>query len=303
MLMRVHIQKTAEKAGKVLANLCRLMPNVGGPRERSRRMLCTVMESIIMYGASIWGKAVTKEVHCKVLRSVQRNTAIRVVSAYRTASTSALQAIARMPPIDLLVEHRAAVESQGGHSKDREYRGIMAKWQARWDTENGTASWTRRLIKELQPWCARAHGEVNFFLAQFLTGHGCFQSYLTHGEVNFFLAKFLTGHGSFQSYLKRFGLESSDACLYCGGVDTVEHTFFECPRWSAQRARVKETTGEINPDTVVPQMISSQKSWNAVDKMVREILSEKDSRHRRRDKMVREILSEKDSRHRRRDEM
>lgn len=167
-----------------------------------------------------------------------------------------------MPPIDILVEHRAAVESQGGHSKDREYCGIMAKWQARWDTENGTASWTRRLIKELQPWCARAHGEVNFFLAQFLTGHGCFQS-----------------------YLKRFGLESSDACLYCGGVDTVEHTFFECPRWSAQRARVKETTGEINPDTVVPQMISSQKSWNAVDKMVREILSEKDSRHRRRDEM------------------
>ncbi|KAK9687919.1 hypothetical protein QE152_g35918 [Popillia japonica] len=96
------------------------MPNVGGPRERSRRMLCAVMESIIMYGASIWGKAVTKEVHCKVLRSVQRKAAIRVVSAYRTASTSALQAIARMPPIDLLVEHRAAVESQGGHSKDRE---------------------------------------------------------------------------------------------------------------------------------------------------------------------------------------
>ncbi|KAK9727949.1 hypothetical protein QE152_g18909 [Popillia japonica] len=91
MLMRVHIQKTAEKAGKGLANLCRLMPNVGGLRERSRRMLCTVMESIIMYGASIWGKAVTKEVHRKALRSVQRKAAIRVViSAYRTASTSAL---------------------------------------------------------------------------------------------------------------------------------------------------------------------------------------------------------------------
>ncbi|KAK9721824.1 hypothetical protein QE152_g19965 [Popillia japonica] len=75
-----NVAKTAEKAGKVLANLCRLMPNVGGPRERSRRMLWTVMKSIIMYGAFIWGKAVTKEVHRKALRSVQRKTAIRVVT-------------------------------------------------------------------------------------------------------------------------------------------------------------------------------------------------------------------------------
>ncbi|KAK9753588.1 hypothetical protein QE152_g1894 [Popillia japonica] len=216
MLIRVHIQKTAEKAGKVLANLCRLMPNVGGPRERRKRR-----GSAKLPYASLVRIAPPQRARYKLSHEV---------SAYRTASTSALQAIARMPPIDLLVEHRAAVESQGGHSKDREYRGIMAKWQARWDTENGTASWTRRLIKELQPWCARAHGESWTRRLIKELQPWCARA---HGEVNFFLAQFLTGHGCFQSYLKRFGLESSDACLYCG----------------------------------------------------REILSEKDSRHRRRDEM------------------
>lgn len=50
-------------------------------------------------------------------------------------------------------------------------------WQVKWyagDTER----WIHRLIPHLRPWLARTHGEVDYYLTQFLTGHGMFYDYL-----------------------------------------------------------------------------------------------------------------------------
>ena len=40
------------------------------------------------------------------LSSTQRSTALRIISAYRTVSTSAVLVVASVPPIDLLAEER-----------------------------------------------------------------------------------------------------------------------------------------------------------------------------------------------------
>ena len=38
--------------------------------------------------------------------------------------------------------------------------------------------WIARLIVNLAEWKGRRYGEINYYLTQFLTGHGCFNDYL-----------------------------------------------------------------------------------------------------------------------------
>ena len=49
----------------------------------------------------------------------------------------------------------------------------MNAWQDRWK-KGQTGRCTHRLIPDLQAWIGRQHGEADFYLTQFLTGHGYF---------------------------------------------------------------------------------------------------------------------------------
>ena len=79
--------------------------------------------------------------------------------------------------------------------------GLVEKRQARWHGDK-SARWTHRLISELTTWLDRKHGQVGFYLAQALSGHGCFNA-----------------------YLKRFKKRDDDSCSYCRSfVENAEHT-------------------------------------------------------------------------------
>ena len=82
---------------------------------------------------------------------------------------------------------------------------MLETWQHDWDlVEKGRC--TRRLIGQIWPWTERKHGEVNYYIIQFLTKHG------------FFFA-----------YLYKIGKVNSPACVYCkAALDNAEHTFFAC---------------------------------------------------------------------------
>ena len=54
-------------------------------------------------------------------------------------------------------------------------RRLFEKWQMIWHGEQ-TGRWTYRLIPELATWLSRKHREVGFYLAQALSGHGCFNA-------------------------------------------------------------------------------------------------------------------------------
>ena len=119
----------------------------------------------------------------KRLFSAQGLIALRIVSAYRTISTSAVLVLASVPPIDLLVEERQetfqlrkeltcadlqeiARAKEAIHKDGR--RRLVEKWQMRWHGEQ-TGRWTHRLIPELATWLNRKHGEVGFYLVQALS--------------------------------------------------------------------------------------------------------------------------------------
>ena len=82
------------------------MPNIGGPREAKSRLVASIVNSKLLYAAPIWTSALNNHAILKRLFSAQRSVVMRIVSAYRTVSTSAVLVLASVPPIDLLAEER-----------------------------------------------------------------------------------------------------------------------------------------------------------------------------------------------------
>ena len=76
-----HLQIATAKAIQCGAALTRLMPNSGGPREAKRRLVASVVNSKLLYAASIWTSALNNHAILKKLFSAQRGVVKRIVSA------------------------------------------------------------------------------------------------------------------------------------------------------------------------------------------------------------------------------
>ena len=78
------------------------MPNIGSPREAKRRLVAKVVNSKLLYAAIIWASALNNHAIQKKLFSAQRGVVLKIVSAYRTVSTSVVLVLASFRPIDIL---------------------------------------------------------------------------------------------------------------------------------------------------------------------------------------------------------
>jgi hypothetical protein len=242
----------------------KLMPNVRGPREKKRRLIAASMMSKIMYAAPAWQSAMDCDKYRKRLQSVQRLAALRIASAYRTVSTSAVLVLASMPPIDFLVRESGARYDQTRMVTDPAMlEGIrrmtreqtLRQWQCRWEREE-TGRWTYRIIPRLKDWIDREHGEVSFYLTQALTGHG-----------------------SFKAYLHRFSLARDPYCEFCAEEceDDAEHTFFVCEHWTgAHELLNRELKTTVTPENMLSSMLSSKQAWTRITDYVTTILKEKE---------------------------
>ncbi|XP_017773168.1 PREDICTED: uncharacterized protein LOC108560223 [Nicrophorus vespilloides] len=213
------MREVAIRAAETTTALSRLMHNKGGPKSSKRRLLGVVAQSIMLYATPIWEQAMTVLSYRKALETVQRRGAIKICSAYRTISRDAVQVIAGVPPIELLVLERC--ERQRGTTKADARAKLLQKWQDKWHrSERSKGAWTLRLIPQIEPWLSRKHGETTFHLSQALSGHGCF------GEYLHFIAK-----------------KEDERCWYCEEDDSLEHTLFRCCRWVGRKYRAEEELG------------------------------------------------------------
>lgn len=103
-----HALYVAQKADSTTRFLRAIMPNLGGPRSRSRRLLSSVPHSMMLYGAPIWARNMSAS-GLKALAKCQRQIALWVATAHRTISGDALLVIAGIPPIDMLATERAHI--------------------------------------------------------------------------------------------------------------------------------------------------------------------------------------------------
>ncbi|XP_063979065.1 uncharacterized protein LOC135163516 [Diachasmimorpha longicaudata] len=82
------------------------MPNVGGPKQRSRALLASVATSVMTYAIPIWAKALQVKETRRKLAAGHRLRALRVASAFRTVSESTIEVIAGKMPIEIIAQER-----------------------------------------------------------------------------------------------------------------------------------------------------------------------------------------------------
>lgn len=259
-----HVNIVSDKAAAVAVALARLMPNVEGPSKLKRRLLNSVAHSKILYGAEVWADATENVGARQRLISVQRRSAIRTISAYRTVSANADLVLASTPPIDLLARERSEIyqeihqngsflitEATRMAAIENARLRLLTRWQKRWDGDN-KGRWTYRLIPNIVAWYGRSHGQVNYELTQALTGHDCFNKYLT-----------------------RFEKRDSDACSHCGySPDNAQHAVFECPATEEKRKNLKSAleNRSISEENLISIMFSGEDTWNAVSFFIRKTM-------------------------------
>ena len=88
------------------------MANVGGPVASKRRLLMSVINSILLYGCEVWVDRVPAT-SLRRLRSIQRVACLRICSAYRTVSEPAALVISGVVPIVLLALERKRIYNGG----------------------------------------------------------------------------------------------------------------------------------------------------------------------------------------------
>ncbi|XP_008181211.1 uncharacterized protein LOC103308853 [Acyrthosiphon pisum] len=183
--------------------------------------------------------------------------------------------LAAVPPADILARERSMrfQERRSGDTADVPPRTrTFAAWWARIDEastdESSTGRWTRRLVRDVEAWCSRKHGELYFHLTQLLSGHGCFGV-----------------------YLRKIGKEETDVCHHCHLVaDSAEHTLMKCVAWDEDRRQLQRVIGNtVTVENMVPALLHSSESWQAVKEFTRSVMSTKEEAERSRERAGRPL--------------
>lgn len=238
------------KATKTAQALSRIMPNVGGPSTSKRKLVTSVVHSQLLYAAPIWVPLLDKRPNsvipikgntAKHIESAQRLMGLRVTRAYRTVSFKAATLVASMIPITLLAKERITAHNSTHKRQSLEdtRKDTMMMWQRDWDnTEKGR--WTHTLIRNVEKWVSRGFGDVDYFLTQFFTNHGCFNAYLNK--------------------IKKI---DSPKCSLCGAeFADAKHTIFECDAFVNWRRQLFVEIGrDLTPQNVVDNMLEGKRTW------------------------------------------
>ncbi|XP_043496449.1 uncharacterized protein LOC122520448 [Polistes fuscatus] len=240
MTFRPYFEALIPRVQGILWSIGRILPNLHGPREKKRRLYCSVIHSVLLYGAPVWWRAVVEDQRIRrAVRALQRRVAIRVCCAYKTVSFHAAMMVAGIIPLDHLAPQLADVYAAVREAEDpvsprtRAVLGAVAKRRAiaTWKEEEvnlvgaigATGVRVRAAIASwLEEWVGRPFSlETTFHTTQLMTNHGCFPAYL---------------HGIRRS--------DSPQCFHCGAeVDDAEHTLIECPALTDERASLVRELG------------------------------------------------------------
>ena len=243
-----HLQYTIGRAERYVPLLSTICRNMYGYSTWARRIMYkgTVLATM-QYCSSVFYQEVAKNDYIKTsLQHLRRRMCINIARLYRSVGVEAAGVVAGIPPIDLLIAARAILwmkkrrypvpDYLGFHQVQwpaagkgttviAEYKGRIAEiWQSRWDAHR-YGRWTHRLLPDVR--------------------HG-----IPTQDIDFYLGQALTSHGCFRHYLHKRRLCESAACD-CGHPDeTAQHVFFECRR--KEKSRPVELTSPEDADLSKP---------------------------------------------------
>nr|XP_014274844.1 uncharacterized protein LOC106679949 [Halyomorpha halys] len=131
--------------------------------------------------------------------------------------------------------------------------------------------WTHRLVPIIEAWVNRNQREVDYYITQFITGHGCFRA-----------------------YQYRFKLDETGECPLCPETEeSAEHVFFCCHRFHEERRDFRRVCGsDPTADNIVNIMLLNKDYWMAGQRFATQVIQklrneERDRRTRRYPKTMR----------------
>lgn len=269
----VHVRRTAEKASGVAMSLARLMPNLRGPIEARRKLYVNVVYSIILYGVPFWGRRV-KKTGLAPLKKATRTILGRLTAAYCTVSLSAVELLAAVPPLDLLIDEATnrwrkreetmetrAVELRRIDEEER--RTVMERWVERTRDSRGAAVRVRK-------WFA-AEGAMDGW------------SRLRNRRTDYHMTQLMTGHGCFAAYLHKIGRATRPSCWFCEEPrDDAEHTAMTCQRWEEERTTRGWVDRETRPDwdNLIEWVLKGNGRLEELATFAGEVMKKKEERER-----------------------
>lgn len=231
------------------------MPNLHGPTFIRRKLLIHAVLSIIFYGVITWTSDCNLKKNRIEIRKTIRPLKLLLCSAYRTTSDFCLNIMSGIPSEEILIKEK--ISKYRKEDIDEINRNKLAEWYLEYERSPNT--WIKRLIPELHIWLNRKYGNPDFYISQFLTGHG-----------------------AFANYLFRFKKRDNPFCPLCSDInksendetiDTPEHTFFNCKGTKQHKEELERTLGkEVTPDNIMETMLESKRNWNEVYKYIRNTL-------------------------------
>jgi len=175
-----HFERLAPRLTRVASGLAGLLPNLGGPDARVRRLYAGVVHSVSLYGAPVWAeRALASRKIQGILNRVQRRLTGRVSRTYRTVSHAANTVLAGFPPMELLASMHAEVYRRVREIREGEFevteraravvklqarRSLMARWSTHLTRPGLPGQRTVEAIRPcLQRWVGRGwRGNVPF---------------------------------------------------------------------------------------------------------------------------------------------
>ncbi|XP_071629508.1 uncharacterized protein [Temnothorax longispinosus] len=196
--------------------------------------------------------------------------------AYRTAFYEAASLLAKISPVHLYAAYLKRVylklherKESGTYTEDspaeeraEEWLELRRQWAIHIDDDRLPGRRTRGAISpNFESWLDRRTGFLTFRITQFLTGHGCFGTFLF-----------------------RIGKKVTPICRYCNlAEDSSEHTIVTCNYWGLERGELAAVVGQdLSLAAVVGRMCNSREAWSAFSTFAERILRRKEEDERRR---------------------
>lgn len=273
-----HFTELALRLEGAALALSRLLPNIGGPQTRVRKLYAIVVASIALYGAPVWTYHIRKNRRIiSILRNSQRRMAGRIISAYRTASFATVTALANTPPLELLADKYQEVHEKVTELKEAEGTPIHPRTLTRIQEIAH-----RNLVKEWQKWLDRSeHGKGEAIETIGIQLQAWLQANV---GLPYRTTQMLTGHGCFGRFLCRIGKENSEKCWHCDAIcDSVSHTLRDCPAWTIDRETLIGIVGrDLTWDRII-KMLCKEKEREVFIAFCEKVISTKEKAERIRE--------------------
>ena len=275
--IKTHCIKTAESLRNSFHKLARLAGKTWGLKSGAMRTIYRgVFVAKATYAARAWHDlACENQSNLQQLIRAQRSALIGVTGAYRTVSTDALPVLAGVLPIKLALIERVTRSQVRAGNETKIGNLVIAAGTKPGDCKNKIKREALRLWQD--EWERATHGNTTkCYFPEVSTRIR--SKWVTSDH---FVAQFLTGHGNFRSWLNSRGKTTGGELCSCEAEETMQHILENCPQYETQRTALMSAieSDQRGWPNLASQLVRKE-AFQTFAKFTKEVLTLKEAKNR-----------------------